>query len=286
MNEDDVERLFERVQNAEYLRSKAYEEVTATIFESKLQQIPDVHTVRHDHDLECDFGYKQMDVYLQLGDDEDEITAIVECKGRNSPMEKDHLASFAFYLEHSNADKGIYASRSGFRSGAKRIAEECGIQLFEISLITDGAIKSVEGTFIHRFGPFRHHVLVKDPKSQEWMKLSDVLYSIQEQLKLPILDESGDPTGETLEDRLPGAETKGTVEIEFEDGEMVEVDGNEYELWQAISLPQPDGGDGSSFEVDFEDRVDLKFRDVLADQSEYVLFDDIKRQFLRIEREN
>ncbi|RQG92835.1 hypothetical protein EA462_01000 [Natrarchaeobius halalkaliphilus] len=286
MNEDGVERLFEHVRNAERLRSDVYEEVTATILESKLQQISDVHTVRHHHNLECDFGYKQMDVYLQLGDGEDEITAIVECKGRNSPMEKDHLASFAFYLEHSDADKGIYVSRSGYRSGAKRIAKECGIQLFEISQITDGAIKSVDGTFTHRFGPYRHHVFVKDPKSQDWMKLSEGLYSIHEQLELPILDRSGDPTGDTLEDRLPGEEEEGTVEIEFEDGEMVQVNGNEYELWQAISHPQPDGGDGSSFKVDFEDRIDLKLRDVLADQSEYVLFDDIKRQFLRIEREN
>lgn len=65
MNEDDVERLLENVRKTERLQSDTYKEVTATILDEELQQIPDVHTVSHNHELECTFGYKQVDIYLQ-----------------------------------------------------------------------------------------------------------------------------------------------------------------------------------------------------------------------------
>ncbi|WP_165875341.1 restriction endonuclease [Natrarchaeobius chitinivorans] len=289
MDEDKADRLYETVESAEKLRSTLYEEVTATILEDKLKHLPDAHTVTHDHDLRCDFGEKQMDVVLEVGDGEDAVMVIVECKGRGRPMKKDHLASFAFYVEHSDADKGIYVSRSGFQRGAEQIAAACDIQLFEITLLGEPNIKHVEGKITSNPSPYyRHQIGVIHVEDGTPANLSNLTSTFHEKRQLDIRDELGGPTGETLADRLPdeSGEDMEAITTTFENGERVRVDGEEYELHYAMSVPQggdSEDGEGDSFEIDFEDRVDLHLRDVLADQDEYMVFDDIKDQFIDVE---
>ena len=283
MADSETERLYKHLQHVQNLNADEYEELTATIMESKLQQLPGPHRVVHDHALDCEFGEKQMDVSLQVGNGADEVTAIIECKGSNSPKEKDDLAAFAFYLEHSDVDKGIYVSRSGYRSGAKDIASACGIQLLQINRITS----YVEGEITQSFPPYDHKILGTIPNCDSLVNLQELVDTLEDRLALPIVDANGAPTGDTIGDRLEEATESGGAKIptDFGPGEWVDAEGVDYQLDQAVSRERGETV-STRFEIDFADQVDLRLRDVLADEAEVVRFEEIMHRFAAVETDN
>jgi restriction endonuclease len=62
---------------------------------------------------------------------------IVECKDRKDPVDQGAVAEFVTKREKTGANKGVMVSASGFQSGAVRLAQEEGIDIFKLSEIED-----------------------------------------------------------------------------------------------------------------------------------------------------
>ncbi|SDQ39684.1 restriction endonuclease [Natronobacterium texcoconense] len=287
IDEEDAERLLEHLHNTghlqdiEPLKYSEYEEIVSAIIKEKLEQQNETNTVKHKHDLQCDFGEKEMDVVLWIEEGDNKIMKIVECKGGDYEKGIDDLACFAFYLEHSDADKGIYVSRSGYQPGAVDIAEKCGIKLLEIRRIEYTADITIETA------EYRHRIWVYPSGADSPENLSSIVREHDQRLTLPVLDADGNPTGDTVEDRLTESTSDGGQKPEtvFSDGEKVTVDGEDYALKKAES--QKRSGDEITTEITglLAEGIDLVVRDTLSDDFESVPFDDIMDRVTEVETE-
>jgi predicted helicase len=62
-----------------------------------------------------------------------EVKWNVECKDHKSPVEQGEVAEFVVKCKKTGANKGIMVSASGFQSGAARLAQEEGIEIFTLN---------------------------------------------------------------------------------------------------------------------------------------------------------
>ena len=260
----------------------------ATILQHKIKQIPGNHNVTHDGELELQSGSKQMDVFLEMEQDGAEESLIVECKGKNEEIGKDLIAAFAFYVDRSDVDRGIFVSKSGYQPGALEIASGEPIQLFEVKEISDRFPKKIE--IKHKMTPpesslkGRFYPPDGGPDST-FVHLYEYVPEDADRRDLELYDSGGNPLDETLEDRINSQNLSRT---NFNDGEMVKVDGQFCKMVMA-KIRENSGSVEGTRVIDFESDINLLLKDSLLteetneEHSEYVSFDEVCRHYLSVD---
>jgi len=133
----------------------AYEKLTQQIFDQIFNQNL-VPTIKVEHDV-CLQGKSsvahQIDVYWEFEKGGIAYRTAVEAKDWGKPVNQGELFKFNCVLDDlPNKTIGIFVTRTGYQSGARKFAEHHGICLYELSEPTDaywdGAIKIIDGTLI------------------------------------------------------------------------------------------------------------------------------------------
>lgn len=90
-------------------------------------------TVQHHVFLEGHGGIvHEIDVYWEFTVAGITYRTAVECKGYNTRVSKQKIAAFRSILDDIGGIRGIYATKIGYQSGAKKFAKQYGIELLEI----------------------------------------------------------------------------------------------------------------------------------------------------------
>lgn len=218
----DPEDLISRIRDSERLNSTEYEELVATILEHKARKITGYHNVRHDKQLKLKSGEKQMDVLLDIEDGNEQTEIIIECKGQSETIGKDLVAAFAFYVDRSSADQGLFVSKSGFSSGATEIALEEPIQLLKLTDISDDLPNSIDYQIQINYPESILQVwfFPPDTDSDEWTRLRRFIPEEPDRRECKLYGSEGEYTGKTIEEWLLDLNYPRS---DFEDGQMIKV---------------------------------------------------------------
>lgn len=75
-------------------------------------------------------GQHEIDVLAEKSDGVTTFRVMVECKAWNKPIEKDVISKVDYVLKDLGLNKAIIVSLKGYRIGAKKAADELGIELW------------------------------------------------------------------------------------------------------------------------------------------------------------
>lgn len=110
--------------------------------------------VQHNVKLKGISREHQIDVYWQFSYGTVTYRVAVECKDYKNPVTAEKIEAFRSTLLDIGNIQGIFASRSGFQSGAQQVAKAYGIQLMQIRepLASDwnGYIKDIYINYVFR----------------------------------------------------------------------------------------------------------------------------------------
>lgn len=109
-------------------------------FERLVAELHDTGTVTVEHDVVLtgrSGAPRQIDVLVRHREGLYEHLIVVECKYRNTPVERIHIDALATTVREVGASKGVIFSAKGFQSGAITQAEHDGISLYQIREPTD-----------------------------------------------------------------------------------------------------------------------------------------------------
>ena len=131
-----------------------YEKLTQQIFDQIFNQ-NSVPTIKVEHDVRLQGKSSvthQIDVYWEFEKGGITYRTAVEAKDWGKPVNQGELFKFNCVLDDlPNKTIGIFVTRTGYQSGARKFAEHHGICLYELSEPTDaywdGAIKIIDTTF-------------------------------------------------------------------------------------------------------------------------------------------
>lgn len=120
--------------------STAYEKLAESIYRAILAQTGgDPNLVQHNTELEGRSGCKhQIDVLWTHSVGGVTFKVAVECKHYSDDVEVGHLRNFFGVLHDVGNVKGIFLTKTGYQSGAKKFATYYGIDLFEMRSPTEG----------------------------------------------------------------------------------------------------------------------------------------------------
>ena len=132
-----------------------YEKLTQHIFDQIVNQ-DSVDTIKVKHNVHLQGKSSvthQIDVYWEFEKGGIAYRTAVEAKDWGKPVNQGELFKFNCVLDDlPNKTIGIFVTRTGYQSGARKFAEHHGICLYELSEPTDaywdGAIKIIDGTLI------------------------------------------------------------------------------------------------------------------------------------------
>ena len=133
----------------------AYEKLTQQIFNQIFNQ-NSVPTIKVEHNVRLQGKSSvahQIDVYWEFEKGGITYRTAVEAKDWSNPVNQGELFKFNCVLDDlPHKTIGIFVTRTGYQSGARKFAEHHGICLYELSEPTDaywdGAIKIIDGTLI------------------------------------------------------------------------------------------------------------------------------------------
>lgn len=101
-----------------------------------MRSMEEVDRVERQYDVELSRGdTKEADVVVWVSQGSYEFTVMIECKFHGTAVEQDVPAAMAWYQENSDINQTLIISRSGFQSGAKSIARDTGIELYEFDVL-------------------------------------------------------------------------------------------------------------------------------------------------------
>lgn len=109
-------------------------------FERLIADLHDTGTVTVEHDVVLkgrSGAPRQIDVLVRHREGLYEHLIVVECKYRNSPVERLHVDALATTVREVGASRGVIFSTKGFQSGTVKQAEHDGISLYQIREPTD-----------------------------------------------------------------------------------------------------------------------------------------------------
>jgi hypothetical protein len=109
-------------------------------FERLVAQLHETGDVRVEHDVSLvgrSGAPRQIDVLVRHTQGLYEHLIVVECKYRNSPVERLHVDALATTVKEVGAARGVIFSTEGFQSGAITQAEHDNISLFRLREPTD-----------------------------------------------------------------------------------------------------------------------------------------------------
>lgn len=131
--------------------------------------------VQHNVKLKGISREHQIDVYWQFSYGTVTYRVAVECKDYQRPVTAEKIEAFRSTLLDIGNIQGIFASRSGFQSGAQQVAKAYGIQLMQIreplSSDWDGCIKDIYINYVFRSVQNVRPVIIAD---LEWVKNNKV----------------------------------------------------------------------------------------------------------------
>lgn len=115
-----------------------YELLVKAVYE-RLLATEGLHTIKIQHDiiLKGAKGDHQIDLYWEFSVAGIVHRVAVECKDYKNRVSIDRIRAFHDTLEDIGGVKGIFATSSGFQSGALEYAKKCGISPFIIHQPTD-----------------------------------------------------------------------------------------------------------------------------------------------------
>ena len=111
-----------------------YEKLAREIYK-QLSEAQGINTIdiKHDVKLTGNSGQKhQIDVYWEYKMDGVQHSVIIECKNYNRKISVEKVNAFRGLLDDFTGVKGIMITKKGYQSGAKKIADSCGIKLKEL----------------------------------------------------------------------------------------------------------------------------------------------------------
>ncbi|MFC4359250.1 restriction endonuclease [Halobium salinum] len=265
------------------LDCKKYEKLVAGLIAGKLKHADNDYKVTHDEkNFEYEFHTKQIDVLVE---DSDGTTTLIECKFQKDRIEQDVLASFGFYLDHSEADKGVLVAKNGFQTGAKKIAKGMGVRLLVLESI-QGYEKELpidEISISLQYPEFRHRIVVDNPQTDSWSRLRDIPKVRADQVL--IRSSEGTALRKTVREWADEqAREFGPGERDL-DGQTVRVDGELRELLLIKSGRNPNSPIESTHWIDLADHVDLRISDALSDGVQYGTFDEARESLSLVEME-
>lgn len=109
-------------------------------FERLIADLHDTGTVTVEHDVVLtgrSGAPRQIDVLVRHKEGLYEHLIVVECKYRNTPVERLHVDALATTVREVGASRGVIFSTKGFQSGTITQAEHDGISLYQIREPTD-----------------------------------------------------------------------------------------------------------------------------------------------------
>lgn len=109
-------------------------------FERLIADLHDTGTVTVEHDVVLkgrSGAPRQIDVLVRHREGLYEHLIVVECKYRNSPVERAHVDALVTTVREVGASRGVIFSTKGFQSGAVTQAEHESISLYQIREPTD-----------------------------------------------------------------------------------------------------------------------------------------------------
>lgn len=117
---------------ADAVTSDDLDEDIYEIIVAGMRSMEEVNRVERQHNIDLGRGdSKEADVVVWVSQGSYEFTVMIECKFYGTAVEQDVPAAMAWYQENSDVNHTLIISRSGFQSGAKSIARDTGIELYQ-----------------------------------------------------------------------------------------------------------------------------------------------------------
>ena len=138
----------------------------------------------------------QIDVYWEFKLAGVTYKTCIECKHFKSSVKKSHIAAFSAILEDIGNATGIFATSSGYQSGAKLFAKERGIRLVLVNYLLKTI--NLQGKFIIPSTTIRNLEFDKNHVKEilESKGIKSYEYSLRVSGDDPIYDESGSETNQ------------------------------------------------------------------------------------------
>lgn len=245
-----------------------------------MQSMEEVDRVERQYDIDLNRGdAKEADVVVWVSQGSHEFMVMIECKFHGTAVEQDVPAAMAWYQENSDVNQTLIISRSGFQSGAKSIARDTGIELYQFEELRR---EDLQG----RMMQFNFNITV-NPREAEIVDIGlepiegsphegDVSGYVNQNPAL--FDEERRPTGKDIFDRMREAsleKSPGEYVEEISDRLML-LDDQFYRLdaiqYKVRELDSAEIG----YEYDAYEEFDLYMKNVLVEDEEQVELVSIK----------
>jgi hypothetical protein len=97
-----------------------------------MRSMEEVDRVERQYEIDLNRGdTKEADVVVWVSQGSYEFMVMIECKFHETAVEQDVPAAMAWYQANSDVNQTLIISSSGFQSGAKSIARDTGIDLYQ-----------------------------------------------------------------------------------------------------------------------------------------------------------
>jgi hypothetical protein len=245
-----------------------------------MRSMEEVDRVERQYDIDLNRGdEKEADVVVWASQGSYEFMVMIECKFHGTAVEQDVPAAMAWYEENSDVNQTLIISSSGFQSGAKSIARDTGIELYQFDELRREELQG-------RMMQFNFNITVNPQQAEivdlrlEPIKGSPHEGDVSEYVNRnpALFDEERRPTGknvfhrmwEASLDKSPGVYTEEIDErLMLLDDQFYRLDEIEYEVYELDSAEV-------EYEFDAYEEYDLYLKNVLVDEEEQVDLVSIK----------
>jgi hypothetical protein len=245
-----------------------------------MRSMEEVDRVERQYDIDLNRGdAKEADVVVWVSQGSYEFMVMIECKFHGTAVEQDVPAAMAWYQENSDVNQTLIISSSGFQSGAKSIARDTGIELYQFDELRreDLQGRMMQFNFDITVNPRQTEIVdlglepIEDSPHEgdvsEYVNRNPALFDEE---RRPIGKDVFDRAWEASLDKSPGVYTE---EI---DGRLMLLDDQFYRL-NAIQYEVHELDSANvEYEFDAYEEYDLYMKNVLVEEEEQVDLVSIK----------